>query len=95
MTTYPLMPGVPAAGHVTAGGAWHPGRAEGCVKCPQSQPVKDGIYDITNARYSAGFAMRDGKRVWCAPILWKQPLSRLLREATYVGPLPDNLRRQR
>lgn len=29
-----MMPGVPAAGHVTAGGAWHPGRAEGCVKCP-------------------------------------------------------------
>jgi hypothetical protein len=33
-TSRPLMPGVPAAGHVTASGFWHPGRAEGCVKCP-------------------------------------------------------------
>lgn len=29
-----MIPGVPAAGHVTArGGYWHPGRAEGCAKC--------------------------------------------------------------
>ena len=34
MRTYPVVPGVPAAGHLTAGGNWHPGRAEGCVKCP-------------------------------------------------------------
>jgi hypothetical protein len=27
------MPGVPAAGHVTGGGAWHHGRADGCLKC--------------------------------------------------------------
>ena len=30
---YDYMPGVPAAGHVTGGGSWHPGRAEGCPKC--------------------------------------------------------------
>lgn len=29
----PMVPGVPAAGHLTDGGFWHPGRAEGCVKC--------------------------------------------------------------
>jgi hypothetical protein len=34
MRTHPFIPGVPAAGHVTGGGAWHPGRAEGCPKCP-------------------------------------------------------------
>ena len=28
------MPGVPAAGHVTSSGSWHPGRIDGCVKCP-------------------------------------------------------------
>jgi hypothetical protein len=33
MTAYPMMPGVPAAGHVN-GGAWHPGQVDGCVKCP-------------------------------------------------------------
>lgn len=27
------MPGVPSMGHVTVGGFWHPGKAEGCVKC--------------------------------------------------------------
>jgi len=30
---WPVMPGVPAAGHLTGGGFWHPGRPEGCVKC--------------------------------------------------------------
>ena len=29
----PVMPGVPSMGH-THNGYWHPGRAEGCVKCP-------------------------------------------------------------
>lgn len=32
MRAYPVYPGVPAAGHV-AGGFWHPGQADGCVKC--------------------------------------------------------------
>ena len=32
---WPVMAGVPAAGHFTAGGFWHPGPAEGCEKCPQ------------------------------------------------------------
>jgi hypothetical protein len=29
---WPVMPGVPAAGHL-ARGYWHPGRAPGCPKC--------------------------------------------------------------
>jgi hypothetical protein len=33
MTAYPMMPGIPAAGHVTPGGAWHPGQIDGCPKC--------------------------------------------------------------
>lgn len=41
MPTFPVMPGVPAAGHVTGGGAWHPGRAEGCGKCTPSQTPRD------------------------------------------------------
>ena len=32
--SWPCMPGVPAAGHVTAQGLWHPGRPENCRKCP-------------------------------------------------------------
>jgi hypothetical protein len=32
--TWLAVPGVPAAGHVTGGGAWHPGKPEGCGKCP-------------------------------------------------------------
>ena len=31
---WPYMPSVPAAGHVTARGFWHPGRPENCRKCP-------------------------------------------------------------
>jgi hypothetical protein len=34
------IPGVPAAGHVTAGGWWHPGRSDGCPKCePRKVPT--------------------------------------------------------
>ena len=42
MRTYPVMPGVPAMGHVTGGGNWHPGRADNCVKCdaPRSFVLK-------------------------------------------------------
>jgi predicted Zn-dependent protease len=32
VTAYPVVPGAPAAGHI-AGGFWHPGQADGCVKC--------------------------------------------------------------
>jgi hypothetical protein len=35
------MPGVPAAGHVTARGYWHPGRPEGCVKCEVPLPCAE------------------------------------------------------
>jgi hypothetical protein len=34
---YPFWPGVPAAGHV-AGGHWHPGPVDGCVKCEPAPP---------------------------------------------------------
>ena len=33
MRPWQLVPGCPAAGHISAGGFWHPGRTEGCVKC--------------------------------------------------------------
>lgn len=32
MTAWPLVPGSPAAGHVTRGGAWHPGGPDNCRK---------------------------------------------------------------
>ncbi len=33
MRAWEYMPGVSAAGHVTSSG-WHPGRIDGCPKCP-------------------------------------------------------------
>jgi hypothetical protein len=33
MTSWDFMPGVPAAGHVTSGGHWHPGAKDNCTKC--------------------------------------------------------------
>ena len=30
---WPYVPGVPAAGHVTARGYWHPGNGATCPKC--------------------------------------------------------------
>lgn len=52
------MPGVPAAGHITArGGYWHPGRAEGCAKCPPDGYITgDGVRHTSRA---AAFAHAD------------------------------------
>lgn len=36
--TRDVMPGIPAAGHLTDRGYWHPGRGEGCVKCEDAKP---------------------------------------------------------
>lgn len=33
MRTWSTVPGVPAAGHVTASGFWHSGAASTCQKC--------------------------------------------------------------
>jgi hypothetical protein len=33
MSAYDYMPGIPAAGHITGGGFWHPGGKGNCVKC--------------------------------------------------------------
>jgi hypothetical protein len=30
---WPMVPGVPAAGHVTSGGYWHPGPGANCPRC--------------------------------------------------------------
>jgi hypothetical protein len=30
---WPVTPHVPAAGHVTSGGAWHPGAGHSCSRC--------------------------------------------------------------
>lgn len=38
---WPMMPGVPAAGHVTGGGYWHPGKEDGCVKCEPRYAYED------------------------------------------------------
>lgn len=38
MKAWPYVPGVPAAGHVTSKGFWHPGRIEGCPKCESPPP---------------------------------------------------------
>jgi hypothetical protein len=37
MTTWPMVPGCPAAGHMTPHG-WHPGGPDGCPKCPDPEP---------------------------------------------------------
>jgi hypothetical protein len=38
MKGWPVMPGVPAAGHCTAGGHWHPGAIENCHRCKEHTP---------------------------------------------------------
>lgn len=40
MRAWPVLPGAPAAGHVTARGWWHPGAIDGCVKCPAPAPTR-------------------------------------------------------
>lgn len=45
-----VMPGVPAAGHVTSGGYWHPGSPSGCSKCLQPSPTSErwGIPEVVD-----------------------------------------------
>jgi hypothetical protein len=35
---WPVTPGVPAAGHLTASGFWHPGGGHTCRKCNPPKP---------------------------------------------------------
>lgn len=56
-----MIPGVPAAGHVTSSGFWHPGRIDGCAKCPAAvSPLPrrgsgSAAWDyICGARWTAG-----------------------------------------
>lgn len=39
MTAWPFRPGVPAAGHLTLQGWWHPGPISGCAKCGTNNPA--------------------------------------------------------
>jgi hypothetical protein len=36
------MPGVPAMGHISTGGFWHSGSADGCTKCEPPQTRRPG-----------------------------------------------------
>jgi hypothetical protein len=51
MTAWQYVPGVPAAGHITGSGYWHPGKIDGCAKCPAPEciqcrrPIRDIRYD--------------------------------------------------
>ncbi len=47
--TGPVVPGVPATGHIDAGGFWHPGSADGCTK----------------GRCAAPSGPRAGRPEWC------------------------------
>jgi hypothetical protein len=89
---YEHIPGVPAAGHIASNGYWHPGRIKGCHKCEPPEPrLRDGVYDVTTATFSAGFALRDGEVVWIAPILRRQ-FDRWRLRAKWIGPLPASLK---
>lgn len=49
MKSWPMIPGVPAAGHVT-GGFWHPGRAEGCGKCEPAPPrIRPRVFTVRSS----------------------------------------------
>lgn len=49
MTAWPLIPGVPAAGHVARNGAWHPGPIAGCRKCPEPERFRCPRCGMTSA----------------------------------------------
>ena len=40
------MPGVPAAGHITSGGYWHPGPATSCFTC--QTPAQRWAYQVVD-----------------------------------------------
>ena len=77
MRSYPVQPGVPAAGHVTASGFWHPGSSTNCQK-GQCQPPHDHRWvDVVDKRAAqtegnpayvkacrCGFYYRNGRVTW-------------------------------
>lgn len=54
MSGYPMMPGVPAGGHVARNGFWHPGGESSCPKtpCPEARatPLQVGDGVVYHAR---------------------------------------------
>lgn len=61
MRAYPLQPGVPAAGHVTAGGFWHPGAIDTCTKCEVRPTLPPGNHAM-RVRYHHSIEALDGWR---------------------------------
>lgn len=53
---WPHTPGVPAAGHVTSRGAWHPGGGDNCHRCNPPDRTPDRTLD--------GVTITPGLRVW-------------------------------
>jgi hypothetical protein len=49
--TWPVTPGMPIAGHMTAKGFWHPGRSEGCQKCPERVAPQTGAPQTANGTF--------------------------------------------
>lgn len=47
--------------------------------------MRDGLYRVTANSFCAGFVVRGGRVVRCAPILARN-LPRWMRVAEYVGP---------
>lgn len=40
MNWWPYIPGVPAAGHVTSHGNWHPGNGATCHRCTPTRKAR-------------------------------------------------------
>lgn len=61
MRAHYWRPGVPAAGHI-AGGYWHPGRIDGCRKCPQPRRTDAAMSVPTVICHGVVDADRDEER---------------------------------
>lgn len=54
--------------------------------------LPDGLYDVTNDSFSAGFVISEGRVTMCAPILRKR-LAYWMTVAERIGPVPEAWRR--
>jgi hypothetical protein len=67
VTARDYMPGVPAAGHVTSSGYWHPGPADGCDRCGGGRPLCDQCGTARATVYAMGPGAGDWGGYYCEP----------------------------
>ena len=70
LKAFDYIPGVPAAGHLTRGGYWHPGPASSCHRCEPPEYPSITCPKCKRTSYNRN-DIREGYCGWCHD--WTSP----------------------